>query len=625
MVSRSSGGIGSGLQMWLRWPFDAIRGVTNPEPGSTFAVLRRLLTERARDYAWQYGVAFAFMGIVAASTALSAWMMKDVINRIFVERNQAALFWIPLAVVIIFVMKGLASYFQEIMLSRIGNRMVADTQRRLYDHLLQMDVGFYQNHPSHDLTARISYSAGAAREMLNLIALSLGRDLLTLLSLIAVMVAMNPTMAAVALLVGPFASVGLRQLVRRAQKASRSEVLSASSIIGVVRETSQGVRIVKSFQLEPVLRAKMFAAIEAVERVGNRIARTQAGVNPLIETLGGVSVALVILYAGWRSIGHTEAPGEFFAFITSLLMAADPARRLSRVQIQLATCVVGVRMMYELLDTPVTEAPNDCKPELVVAKGAIRFEDVSFSYQPGVRALDRLSLDAQAGGVTAIVGPSGGGKSTVFNLLQHFWTPQGGRILIDGQSINEVQLASLRRQIALVSQDVFLFDGTIRENIQAGRSDVNDEKLREATRSAHAEDFIQAMPMGYDTPVGELGGHISGGQRQRISIARAFLKDAPIILLDEPTSALDSESEHIIQQALRELTRGRTTLVIAHRLATILHADVIHVIDGGKVVETGSHTELLARGGLYARFFRMQFAGGAEQLPSSKTESLLLQ
>jgi ATP-binding cassette subfamily B protein len=307
-------------------------------------------------------------------------------------------------------------------------------------------------------------------------------------------------------------------------------------------------------------------------------------------------------------MAHGQTPGQFFAFITALLLTADPARRLSRLQLKLATASIGVRMMYELLDTPPAETDRGAPQDLLVSRGEVRLEDVSFAYAPGTLVLNDLSVVAPPGKTTALVGLSGTGKTTIFNLVQRFWSPQAGRILIDGQPIGERALASVRKQIALVSQDVFLFEGTIGENIKAGQADLRDADVIAAARSAHADTFIRAMPQGYDTPVGELGGQLSGGQRQRIALARAFLKNAPIILLDEPTSALDSETEQIIQNALAELTRGRTTIVIAHRLATVANADVIHVLDQGRLIESGTHRDLIQRGGLYAKLYRIQFA-----------------
>lgn len=591
---------------------------------TTYQLLRRLASERWRSHFGSYLVAFGLMAIVAGTTAASAWMMKNVINKIFVEQNREAMVWVPLAIVTIFIAKGFASYFQEVKMNRIGNRLVADMQKRMFDHVLHMDVAFFHRHASADLILRMSHSANAARDMLNVAALSLGRDLMTLISLVIVMISQDPIMCAIAATVGPVAYFGLRQLTKRVQQAARREVVSAADVVGVMRETVQGIRIVKAFQLEDDGRRRMFAAVDAVERLANKIVRTSARVNPMIETLGGVAVALVVLYAGWRNINYTDSPGQFFAFITALLLASDPARRLSRVQLLLANQAQSVRLLYDLLDTPVSEADEPEKPALKVSTGAIVLDDVTFAYTEGTPTLDHMSLDIPAGKTTALVGSSGGGKTTVFNLLLRFWKPAAGAISIDGQNIDGVTLASLRRNIALVSQDAFLFEGTVRDNIRAGLETVTDAEIEAAAKAAHADDFIRKLPRGYDSQVGELGNQISGGQRQRLSIARAFLKNAPIVLLDEATSALDSETEQQIQFAIDRLTAGRTTIVIAHRLSTVMNADVIHVIDQGRRVESGTHAGLIAQDGIYARLYRLQFTERpkATDTPAEPTPSM---
>jgi subfamily B ATP-binding cassette protein MsbA len=571
-----------------------------------------MLGESGRAYLPRYLVAFLFMALFATCTALSAWMMRDVINKIFVDRDAGALAWIPAAIICIFTVKGLASYAQEVSLTRIGNRFVAEMQRRMFDHLLEMDMAFFQRHPSSDLITRITHSANAARDMLNIVAVSFGRDALTLLGLAIVMVTQDPTMSAICLLGGPFIAIAIRKLSQRIRKVAQSQYFSVSTIVGAMRETAQGIRVVKAFQLEGQQRQKMQQGIRAVEKMGNKIVAVQAGMNGLVEVLAGLAIGLVVLYAGWRNFSFGDTPGQFFAFIAALLLAADPLRRLSRLQLQLAAAAVGTQMMYDLLDTPATETATPAA-DLVVRGGEVRFDKVAFSYDAGTPVLRELDFVAPAARTTALVGVSGGGKTTILNLLQRFWLPQRGTISIDGQSIGELSLASLRGQIALVSQDVFLFEGTIRDNIRAGRQNATDEEVSAAARSAHADAFIRALPGGYDSQVGELGGQVSGGQRQRITLARAFLKNAPIVLLDEPTSALDSETELVIQRALKELSRGRTTLVIAHRLATVLRADLIHVVDGGRVVESGTHEELLRAKGAYARLYELQFKGEAEK------------
>ena len=574
---------------------------------ATWPIIRRLFGEHARAYAPRYALAFLFMALVAGSTALTAWLMRDVINDVFVKQDKQALTWLPLFIAGLFMVKGVAAYVQEVVLSRIGNQIVAEMQKRLYDHMLRMDMTFFQERNSGELITRISTNARAAREMMHLLAVGLGRDLLTVIGLFVVMVLQDPLLSCVILIVGPGVAFGMKQLSKRVKKVAGSETHSTAKVISAMRETAQGIRIIKSFQLEDAMRRHMSACVESVQRRNNKIVAVKARVNPLLETAAGLAIAAAVAYAGWRTMSHGQSPGEFFAFIAALLMAGEPLRRLSRLQLQLVSSAVQVRMLYDILDTPAVEAEGEPKSPLVVSRGEVRFDDVTFAYRQGASVLSELSFTAPAGKTTALVGLSGSGKTTVFNLLQRLWRPSRGRITIDGQALDDVSLASLRSQIALVSQDVFLFEGTIRENLVGDLKNCSEEAIVAAARAAHADEFIRRLPEGYDTPVGELGGRLSGGQRQRLSIARAVLKDAPIILLDEPTSALDSETERIIQTALGALTRDRTTIVIAHRLATVARADVIHVLDHGVVVESGTQAELLRREGRYARLHRLQF------------------
>ncbi len=577
-------------------------------PRADLAVIVRLVSERWRTYAPLYAVAFFFMFVVSGATAMSAWLMKDVVNLIFVDRKVDALVWLPAVVVGIFTAKGFASYFQEVILARIGNRMVAETQTQMFDHLLRQDLDFYQRFASSELITRLTLNAQATREAVNLLATSLGRDLFTMIGLIGVMVAQQPVMFAICALGAPIGILVQKKLVSRVRKVARNQVLSFGDIVKTMRETAQGIRVVKAFTLEPEMKARMDHSIGAVEQVNNKIVAVNAGVNPLIDTLGGFAVAGVIFYAGWRSLAYNETPGEFFSFVTALLMAYEPARRIARLQVKLGQSCIGVQMMFDMIDSKplLIDRPNAVA--LKVPHGQIRLETVSFGYKPGTPVLRDMTLEAEPGKTTALVGLSGSGKTTIMNLIMRFWDPERGAVLIDGRDIREVTLQSLRMQVALVSQDVFLFDGSIRENIAAGIENAGEEAVIAAAKAAYAHHFIQSMPAGYDTQVGELGGQLSGGQRQRISIARAFLKNAPIILLDEPTSALDSESEQAIQRALMQLTERRTTLVIAHRLATVLNADRIHVIENGRLAESGTHRELLAIGGLYSRLYDIQYA-----------------
>ena len=569
-------------------------------------VMKRVLAESGRRYWSRYALAIALMSVAGGCTALAAWIMKDVINEIFVARDRAAMMLIPLAIVGLFLLRGITMYLGEITLSRVGNRIVAETQARLYRHILRQDSAFFKIYPSGDILTRITSNAASMRDMLNQITLSLGRDLITLIALLAVMLSQDITMSIMVFAVGPIAFLALRTLTQKIQGIARKTYTTSAEGISTVRDTVQGIETVKSYQLEEHLEKKLGVTIETQRRTNNRMAAIQASIAPLIEIFAGAAVAGVIFYTGWRLTEEGTPPGSFFAFVTALLMAAEPARRLARVQGQLVASSTGVRMLYEIIDLPSPEAEVPGRPSLHITSGEVSFKNVTFKYIDELDVLRGITFTAPGGKTTALVGLSGSGKSTTLSLLERFWTPASGSIEIDGQNIQDVSLSSLRRNIAFVSQNTFLFQGTIKENLVAGTPDRTMEDIVVAARSAQIHDFIASLPQGYDTPVGELGSSLSGGQRQRLSIARAFLKDAPILLLDEPTSALDSETELALRQSLDKLANGRTTIVIAHRLATVVGADQILVLENGRIVEKGTHRDLIGTGATYARIYDLQ-------------------
>jgi ATP-binding cassette subfamily B protein len=588
---------------------DRLRALLQDSNGA-LAITWRLFAENGREHLRSYVLALALMTLGAAATAASAWLMRDVVNAIFVERRAELVAPVALSVMAVFLVKGLATYGETLVLSRVGARIVARVQARIADAVLAQGVAFYDDSVTAQITARMSHNAGAARDLINSLATAAGRDLLSVIALVGVMIAQDPVMAFLALVVAPPAVIGVLALVRKVKKLAKREFLSLARIIEVMNEAIRGVRVVKGFTMEPRIRADIRAAIETVERRAIRVARLNAMSTPLMETLGGVAVGLVILYAGHSVIGRGGDPGGFFAFMAAFLMAYEPAKRLAKLNVQLQARIVGVRMLYELLDLPPTIVDAPDARRLVVTEGRVRFDAVDFAYRdrPALRA---LTLEAAPGAVTALVGPSGAGKSTVFALLERFYDADRGRITIDGQEVRAVTLVSLRRAIAMVSQDTFLFSGTIRENIRVGRPEADDAAVEDAARAANVWAFAEAMPDGLDTAVGEGGGRLSGGQRQRVAIARAMLRDAPILLLDEATSALDAEAEAAVQDAIGKLMAGRTTLVIAHRLSTIRSADMIHVMEGGRVVESGPHEALVRRDGLYRRLSALQFTADA--------------
>jgi ATP-binding cassette subfamily B protein len=378
---------------------------------------------------------------------------------------------------------------------------------------------------------------------------------------------------------------------------------------------------VKAFTLEDIMRERFDQNVAAVEHEANKMARVSNRASPLMETLGGCAIAIAITYGGYSVINTGATPGQFFSFITAFLLAYEPAKRLARLNIELNSALVGVRILFEVLDTPPTETPDDSMPGLKTTAGRLEFEDVNFAYRIDEPVLQGMSFVAEPGKLTALVGPSGGGKSTIFNLLLRFYENEHGAITVDEQDISKVSRRSLRRHIAYVGQDVFLFRGTIRENIAFGKPGASEDEIVAAAKAAYAHDFILSFPNGYDTPVGEHGLQLSGGQRQRVAIARALIKNAPIILLDEATASLDSESELQVREAMEHLCRGRTTLAIAHRLHTVSHADRIYVVEDGRVVESGRHDELLRQGGRYASFYGLQLKAQESESPVAAVAS----
>jgi subfamily B ATP-binding cassette protein MsbA len=575
-------------------------------PDSTAALVRRLLVEQAAGQWRRYALAFGLMLIAAGSTALGAYLIGDVINQAYVHKNLPGIIILAFVTAVIFMIKAMATYGQALMLARIGNRIVADNQRRMFAKLLQHNVGFFADRHSSEFIARLTTGAAAASHVLNLLITSIGRDLASLIGLCAVMAVQDPVMSLLSIIVVPPAMLILRRMIRRIKTIAHHQFTGSARVLESLQETLQGLRIVKAFTLEEAMRARFDGHVADLERESNKWARVAHRSGPLMEALGGFAIAGALIYGGFRVIETGATPGQFFSFLAAFMLAYEPAKRLARLNIDLHSGLVGVRILFDVIDHPPTEQPDDDKPPLQLSTAHVEFANVQFGYRPGEKVIRNLSFVAEPGKVTALVGPSGGGKSTILNLILRFYEVDGGVIAIDGQNTAAVSRRSLRRQVAYVGQDVFLFRGSVRENIAVGRPGATDAEIVAAAKAAYAHDFIMAFPRGYDTPVGEHGLQVAGGERQRIAVARALLKDAPIILLDEATASLDSESERQVQGAIEHLCRGRTTIVIAHRLHTVVDAHRIFVIEDGTVAESGRHDELLRKGGRYASFYRLQ-------------------
>ena len=580
---------------------------------SAYALIRRLLTEYGRSHWRRYAAAFVLMAVGAGTTALTAYLMGTVVNEAYVNRSFPGIVFLGVITVIVFAVKGASGYGHAVILSRIGNRIIAENQQRMFDRLMRQNLGFFSQRHSSEFLARLSTGANSATHVLNLLVTAVGRDFLSLDGLAAVMVIQDPVMSLFAFVIAPPALWVVRKLVRRVRTIAKNQFTGGTRLFETMQETIQGIRIVKTFTLEDEMRERMRKNIADVEHEANKLARVSNRSSPLMETLGGIAIALGVTYGGYRTIETGATPGEFFSFIAAFLLAYEPAKRLARLNIDLNAGLVGVRILFDIIDAPASEPEDDNRPPLRVQQGRVEFSKVEFGYRPGEPVLRQMSFVAEPGQTTALVGTSGGGKSTIFNLILRLYEVQSGTISIDSQNIAEVARRSLRQQIGYVGQDVFLFRGTIRDNIAFGKPGASETEIIDAARAANAHDFIMSFPAGYDAPVGEHGLQLSGGQRQRIAVARALIKDARLILLDEATAALDSESERQVQDAIAHLTQGRTTIVIAHRLHTVAHADRILVIEGGRVSESGRHDELLRKGGRYASLYRLQLKDDAPE------------
>jgi len=578
------------------------------DPEGALALIRRLLMEHAAVRWKRYAQAFVLMAVTAACTAIPAYLMKYFVNETYLGRNFMAIVGLGVATMALYMIKGASTYGHTVVLARINSRIVADIQQRTFDTLLNQGLGYFADRHSSEFVARLTAGTTAVTQVLTLALLALGRDLLTLIALAIIMVSQDPVLFCIGLIAVPPAMLVLRKLIRRIRVIAQNQFTGGARILETMQETLQGLRIVKSFTLEEEMRERFAASVAEVERESNRMARVANRASPLMETLAGVGVVLAVMYGGYRVIHGGATAGELVSFLAAFVLAFEPAKRLARLNIDLNANLIGVKVLYELIDSPPTEPIADDGPPLVLSPAVrIEFSNVRFAYRPGEPVLRAMSFVADPGKVTALVGPSGGGKSTVLSLLLRFFDIDAGAITVDGHDIARLPRRALRRQIGYVGQHVHLFRGSIRDNIAFGKPGASEAEIVAAARAAHAHEFITSFPAGYATQVGEHGLQLSGGQRQRVAIARALIKDAPIILLDEATASLDSESERQVQDAMAHLCEGRTTVVVAHRLPTITHADRILVVEQGAVVETGRHDELLRKGGRYATFYRVQF------------------
>ncbi|WP_375625483.1 ABC transporter ATP-binding protein [Bartonella sp. MU37NMGALS] len=568
----------------------------------------RLLRENFRKHMRWYSAAIFSMIIISCTTATSAWIMRDVVNQIIDAQNFPMIVLISSFIAFIFILKGVATFFQTYFLNKAGNSIIAEQQRKIFARLMEQGVSFYHNNTSSDLLVRVTHNATAVRNIIDTIITTFVRDLLSVSGLLLVMFIQNFVLISITLIVGPLAFLGVRMALKRVRSLMEKELLSLGEIIKIVQETAVGIRIIKAFSLEEVMKKRMDKAICDVEKQTNSIATLEAITNPIMETLTGVAIAGIICFSGYLATQRAGVQGEFMSFIVALLLAYEPAKRLANVRVKIESGLVNIRTMFEILDCPLTVIEHKEAKDLNKTQGTIRFEHVSFAYTDNKMILKDINLEIEAGKMTALVGPSGSGKSTLINLIMRLYDPTKGRILINDQDIRYTTFRSLRNLMAYVGQDTFLFQGTVKYNIGLGKEGASDDEIIEAAKAANAHDFIISLPNGYDTQIGDNGCNLSGGQKQRLAIARAMIHDSEILILDEATSALDSHTEAQINEAIQHLTKGRTTIIIAHRLSTIARAHKIVVIQNGQLIEQGTQKELLTKAhGFYKKLHNIQF------------------
>ena len=586
---------------------------------SSRRLVARLWVDWMRPYLPRVLTAALLMALVAGVTGLYPLLIEQAIDRLE-AKDRSALFLLPLAIVAVTFAKGCASYGQAVLSQSVAFGIIADMQKAMFAHLMRADLATLQAATTGQLVSRFTNDVNLMRDALAKSMTGIARDLLILLVMIGTMFWLDWLLALIVIFIFPISVVPILRIGRRLRRTSTNVQVELGDLTANLTQALGGARLVKAYRMEDHEQARANTLFENVYRLIMKMVKSRSRTYPLLETLGGVAVASVLSFGGWRILSGAGTLGEFTGFLSAVLIAYQPLRSLGNLNASLQEGLAAIKRTFDLLDEPaqILNAP-DAKP-LAVSAGKIEFENVIFCYDGNKQALDDLSLTVPAGKTVALVGPSGAGKSSVLNLILRFFDTTSGTVAIDGQNVAAVTIASLRNQIALVSQDITLFNDSVRANIAFGNLDASDDAIRAAATAAAAHDFIAALPQGYDTIVGDQGSTLSGGERQRIAIARAMLKNAPILLLDEATSALDTESERHVQAALARLTQGRTTLVIAHRLSTVMDADLIHVLDDGRLVESGNHDELLAQGGLYARLCRLQFQKDASALKRMKMQ-----
>ncbi|MEK7306773.1 MAG: lipid A export permease/ATP-binding protein MsbA [Nitrospirota bacterium] len=561
-----------------------------------------------KPYWPKLAAAFLCAGIVALSTAGYAWLVKPVLDDIFIRKDQFMLFILPVIILAVTVLKSLSQYGKGYLMRYVGSRSIADIRERLYERIILLPIGFHSNNATGKMISRVINDVGVMQSGMSGAIKDIFQQTVTMIALFFVIFYQNGRLAVIAILIFPFAYFTIVKMGRRLKRISHSSQERMSDLTTLLQETLSGIRIVKAFGME-AYEVRRFSSknSEYFQRIMKGVKVSELS-SPLMEAIGAVGAVAIIWAGGYEVVQGRMTPGAFFSFLTACWLLYAPVRQLGTANNEIQQALAAAERVFHVMDEETEIGRDTGKQGISSVKEAIEFRSVYFRYdgiEEGI--ISDINLNVKAGEVIAVVGSSGSGKTSLLNLLPRFYEPTSGSILIDGVDIRDITIPSLRGQIGIVGQETFLFDDTVRNNIAYGRVDVGMEEIISAAIAAYADQFIKGLPDGYNTMIGERGNRLSGGERQRLAIARAILKDPPILILDEATSSLDTESEYMVQKALFNLMQGRTAFVIAHRLSTIQHADKIIVIEKGRIVEEGSHEELLRRKGAYHRLYQMQF------------------
>lgn len=578
---------------------------------STRNLLLRIFKNYIRKHSQKIFIAVICMIIVSATTAINAWMMQPVLDDIFINKDKSLILIIPLAILIIAIIKGISSYIQSILMSFVSYKIVADLQNHMFESLIKCDISFFSKTNSGTLISRFLADVGALSKGVHNLIINIIKDFFTLLFLIGVLFYHDPKLALISLLIFPLAIYPISRIGKRLRKISKNTQIGFGMLTKRLTESLQGIKTIKSFNAEQIEREKVDKEVENIFQLTYKSSRVNSISRPLMETLGGLAIAVIIYVGGSQVISGTTTPGTFFSFLTALLMAYQPIKSLASLNATLQMAMAAAERIFNIIDTrPLITEKGSNKDHLLKNGTAygINFSNVSFSYENADKTtLQNINLEIKKGEKVALVGYSGAGKTSLLNLLPRFYEIKKGKITINGINIKDLSFNFLRNHFSLVSQDIVLFDDTLKYNICYGQKNINSRRVLDACKKANCEEFIKKFPNGVNETIGEKGVKLSGGQKQRIAIARAFLKNSPFLLLDEATSSLDSRSEKKIQTSLDKLMKNKTSLVIAHRLSTIIDADKIILLQNGKIEDIDKHSNLLKKSKIYKNLYELQF------------------